>query len=131
MGTLDYVFVNNHLSPKVLGAAVWQCNGDEPDVLDYNLDYGRNPNYFDGQSPVRSSDHSPVLMGLDLSSTTAAPSAAPSAVKTEMPTTGRIPETKMPVAAKATKMPVAAKATKMPVTMKPTKAKGAKMPLFE
>lgn len=127
MGTLDYVFVNQQLSTKVLGAKVWHVNEDEPDVLDYNLDYGRNPNYFDGQSPARSSDHSPVLLGLDLSITTAAPSAA----KTEMPTAGRIRPTNQPVAAKATKMPVAAKATKMPVTLNPTKAKAAKkMPLF-
>jgi hypothetical protein len=121
MGTLDYVFVNQQLSTKVLGAKVWHVNEDEPDVLDYNLDYRRNPNYFDGQSPARSSDHSPVLMGLDLSITTAAPSAAPSALKTTKPTVGRI---------QPSKQPVAAKATKMPVPLKPTKAKAAKVQLF-
>ena len=36
------------------------------DALDYNLDYGRNVNYFDGMNFARPSDHSPVVVGLDL-----------------------------------------------------------------
>lgn len=32
-GTLDYVFVNQQLNAKVLGAAVWHVNEDEPDIL--------------------------------------------------------------------------------------------------
>lgn len=107
---------------------------------DYNLDYGRNPNYFDGSVPVRSSDHSPVLLGLDLSSATSAPSAAPSAVPTAAPsavptaaaptptpTIGRVQPTVKPVA--TTGKPVAAKSTKKPLTMKPTKVYPTKKPV--
>lgn len=33
MGTLDYIFVNPSLESKMIKAAVWQANEDEPDVL--------------------------------------------------------------------------------------------------
>jgi predicted extracellular nuclease len=33
MGTLDYIFVNPNLASKMIKAAVWHANEDEPDVL--------------------------------------------------------------------------------------------------
>ena len=33
MGTLDYIFVNPRLASKMIKAAVWHANEDEPDVL--------------------------------------------------------------------------------------------------
>ena len=65
IGTLDYVFVNNALAALVVDAKKWHINEDEPDGLDYNLDFGRLATYFDGSSAARNSDHSPVLMGID------------------------------------------------------------------
>ena len=92
-------------------------------LSDYNLDYGRNPAYFDGQSPARCSDHSPVLLGLDLSSiATEAPTATPTMAPTKKPIAST--STLKPVQAKATKKPES-KATKAP---KQPEAKATKEP---
>lgn len=67
-GTLDYGLANTSLLPQVTGTTEWHINADEPDALDYNLDFGRDPNLFDGTVPFRTSDHDPVIIGLDLQS---------------------------------------------------------------
>lgn len=66
VGTLDYAMANPDLFTQVTGATTWNINADEADALDYNLDFGRDPNYFDGSTPYRSSDHDPIIVGLDL-----------------------------------------------------------------
>jgi len=66
-GYLDYALANESLAPQVTGTTEWSINADEPDAFDYNLDFGRNPDLFDGSTPFRSSDHDPVIVGLDLS----------------------------------------------------------------
>ena len=48
------------------GAGVWHINEDESDALDYNLDFGRPADFFDSSVPFRCSDHSPVLVGLNM-----------------------------------------------------------------
>ena len=65
-GTLDYGLANETLISQVTGATEWHINADEPDALDYNLDFGRDPTLFDGQTPFRTSDHDPLVIGLDL-----------------------------------------------------------------
>ncbi len=65
-GTLDYGLANTTLISQVTGATDWHINADEPDALDYNLDFGRDPALFDGQTPFRTSDHDPLIVGLDL-----------------------------------------------------------------
>lgn len=67
-GTLDYAMANASLFGQVTGATAWNINADEADALDYNLDFGRDPSYFDGGTPFRSSDHDPIIVGLDLES---------------------------------------------------------------
>jgi len=67
-GTLDYALANSSLSSQVTGATEWHINADEPDALDYNLDFGRDPSLFNGNEPFRASDHDPLIVGLDLSS---------------------------------------------------------------
>ncbi|KAA8607771.1 ExeM/NucH family extracellular endonuclease [Salipiger aestuarii] len=64
-GTLDYALANDSLAGQVTGATRWNINADEADVFDYNLDYGRDPSLY-SDDPYRSSDHDPVLIGLDL-----------------------------------------------------------------
>lgn len=66
LGTLDYALANETLRPQITGATEWHINADEPDALDYNLDFGRNDALFDGQTPFRTSDHDPVVIGLEL-----------------------------------------------------------------
>ncbi len=65
-GTLDYALVSEPLLAQITGATEWHVNSDEPDAIDYNLDFGRDDAIFDGTVPFRNSDHDPVLVGLDL-----------------------------------------------------------------
>ncbi len=67
-GYLDYALANTTLLSQITGVTDWHTNADEPDAFDYNLDFGRNPALFDGQTPFRASDHDPLIIGLDLSS---------------------------------------------------------------
>ena len=53
--------------PQVTGATIWHINADEPDILDYDTSFKKDaqdalyePNAY------RSSDHDPVIVGLDL-----------------------------------------------------------------
>ncbi len=67
-GTLDYILVNDSLFAQVTDATEWHVNADEPDAIDYNLDFGRDSTIFDGSVPWRGSDHDPVITGLSLQS---------------------------------------------------------------
>lgn len=66
LGTLDYGLANSALVSQVTGATDWHINADEADALDYNLDFGRNPSLFNGNNPFRTSDHDPLIVGLNL-----------------------------------------------------------------
>jgi len=60
-GTLDYILISDAFTDRFDDAAVWNINADEADALDYNLDFGRDPAYFNGSSPARNSDHDPLV----------------------------------------------------------------------
>jgi hypothetical protein len=76
LGYLDYVLANQALLPSVVDVAVWNINADEVNLLDYDdtiLDSGEiffeekpdaNPLYEPNE--YRSSDHDPVIVGLNL-----------------------------------------------------------------
>ncbi len=65
-GALDHALASESLTPQVTAAIDWHINADEPRVLDYNLDGSRDPALFDPDTPYRSSDHDPVIVGLEL-----------------------------------------------------------------
>ena len=65
-GALDHALASPSLVSQVAGTLEWHINADEPPLLDYNLDAGRDPGLFDGRTPYRASDHDPLLIGLDL-----------------------------------------------------------------
>lgn len=65
-GTLDYALASPSLAEQVTGMANWHINADEPPVIGYDLDF--NPDYLYRPYPYRSSDHDPVVVGLDLKS---------------------------------------------------------------
>lgn len=67
-GTLDYALANSSLTSQVTGVTEWHINADEPDAFDYNLDFGRSPHIFNGEDPFRTSDHDPIIVGLNLES---------------------------------------------------------------
>lgn len=64
-GYLDHALANKSMRKQVSGTAVWHINADEPSALDYN-NFNQASLYTDG--PWRSSDHDPVIVGLDLTS---------------------------------------------------------------
>lgn len=65
-GALDHAIASASLGPQVVAAIEWHINADEPALLDYNLENGRDPALFEPDSPYRASDHDPVVIGLDL-----------------------------------------------------------------
>ena len=64
-GTLDYALANDAALSDVVGVAEWNINSPEADAIDYNLDFGRNPNLFDPDSPARNSDHDPIVVAFE------------------------------------------------------------------
>ncbi len=67
LGYLDYALANEALADKVTGTEAWKINADEPSVLDYDMTY--KPDEQDAlfePNAFRSSDHDPVLVGLQL-----------------------------------------------------------------
>ena len=67
LGYLDHALANGDLLSEVTGATVWHINADEPDIIDYDTSFKKaaqdalyEPNAY------RSSDHDPVLVGLDV-----------------------------------------------------------------
>jgi predicted extracellular nuclease len=75
-GLLDYVLASASLFGQWAGGGIWNINAEENSLLDYNdtlLDAGEQP--FEARpsfhplyahGPFRSSDHNPVLAGIDL-----------------------------------------------------------------
>ena len=79
LGYLDHALATQSLVPQVTGVTEWAINADEPVLFDYN-DTVRDPGEaaFEREStslelylpdPRRSSDHNPLVVGLDLDGT--------------------------------------------------------------
>ena len=65
-GSLDHALGSPALTERVQYVADWHINADEPRLLDYNLDGDRDAGYFDSATPLRASDHDPVIIDLRL-----------------------------------------------------------------
>lgn len=68
-GSLDHVLASPAAQELVTGTDVWNINAGEALALEYSR-YNANVRNFYDASPYRSSDHDPVVVGLDLSGTT-------------------------------------------------------------
>lgn len=77
-GTLDYALANASLSPQVSGVSVWHINGDEPVIMNYNLEF-KTDDPFDISDPFGASDHDPVVIGLAM--TGGAPAPVPASTR--------------------------------------------------
>jgi predicted extracellular nuclease len=77
LGYLDHALGNASLTSQVTGVGEWHINADEVPVFDYNnaMDDGAGESSFEAEptgnplyeaNPTRTSDHDPVLIGLDL-----------------------------------------------------------------
>jgi uncharacterized protein len=80
-GRLDHALSTATMSPKITGARAWHINADEQIAYDYNLEFKAPlttcgglcpPDPTNPSDPFRSSDHDPLLVGLDLYKTVAA-----------------------------------------------------------
>lgn len=63
-GTLDQGMASDALAAHVTGATEWHINADEPDLINYDSSYKDERFYNDGV--YASSDHDPLIVGLDL-----------------------------------------------------------------
>ncbi|MFB9731815.1 ExeM/NucH family extracellular endonuclease [Ornithinimicrobium kibberense] len=67
LGYLDYAMASASMLENVTGAAAWAINADEPSVIDYDMSYKKDAqDALFAPDPYRSSDHDPVIVGLDL-----------------------------------------------------------------
>ncbi|MGY4879352.1 ExeM/NucH family extracellular endonuclease [Vreelandella aquamarina] len=73
-GSLDHALASDSLMDQVSGTTTWHINADEASALDYNTDFTNDRQddnlYADGA--FRSSDHDPILVGLNLSDSASA-----------------------------------------------------------
>jgi predicted extracellular nuclease len=65
-GALDHAMASPSMTAQITDVSEWHINADEAPVHDYNLEYGRDPDIFDGTTPYRTADHDPIVIGLDL-----------------------------------------------------------------
>ncbi len=81
-GYLDYALASHSLAAQVSGVTEWHINADEPTVLDYNTNFKSAGQIASLYAPdqYRSSDHDPVIIGLNLN---AAPVANDQQVTTD------------------------------------------------
>ncbi len=63
-GYLDHGLASESAHGQVVGTTEWHINADEPSVIDYNTEF--KPQDLYQPTPYRSSDHDPVVLGLDL-----------------------------------------------------------------
>ncbi|HUE97679.1 MAG TPA: ExeM/NucH family extracellular endonuclease [Anaerolineales bacterium] len=67
LGYLDHALAIEPLLDEVAGATVWHINADEPDAIDYDTTFKQDAqDAIYAPDPYRSSDHDPVIVGLDL-----------------------------------------------------------------
>jgi len=65
-GYLDHALASPALAARVTGTATWPVNADETDLFDYNAEYKSEATIrFYRPTPYRSSDHDPVVVGID------------------------------------------------------------------
>ncbi|WP_243075893.1 ExeM/NucH family extracellular endonuclease [Microbacterium sp. SS28] len=71
LGYLDHALAGPGLVGDVAGASTWSINADEAQVLDYNTEFKPAPQVAGLYAPdaYRSSDHDPVLVGIELDTT--------------------------------------------------------------
>ncbi len=63
-GSLDHALANTSMANQISGVTEWHINTDESPVFDYNTEF--KPSGYFVADAFRSSDHDPVIVGLDL-----------------------------------------------------------------
>jgi len=67
VGYLDYAFSSPELTGKVTGVSEWHINADEPDLINYDTSFKQDAqDAIYAPDAYRSSDHDPVVVGLEV-----------------------------------------------------------------
>jgi predicted extracellular nuclease len=67
LGYLDYALAGSGIADEVVGSEHWNINSDEPSLIDYDMTFKKPAqDALFAPDAFRSSDHDPVLIGLDL-----------------------------------------------------------------
>jgi predicted extracellular nuclease len=67
VGYLDYALASAALNDRVTGVSTWHINADEPDLINYDTRFKQDAqDAIYAPDAYRSSDHDPVIVGLDL-----------------------------------------------------------------
>lgn len=67
VGYLDHALASPILAQQVSATSVWHINADEPDILDYDTSFKKAAqDALYAPDAYRSSDHDPIIVGLDL-----------------------------------------------------------------
>ena len=81
-GELDHALVGGDLGERLSGADIWHINSDEPagiDYQDFNVNQAIDGDPIYSPDPFRSSDHDPLVFGLDLLQPPGAPASVSAA----------------------------------------------------
>jgi len=67
LGYLDSALANEDLMDEVTGVTIWHINADEADLIDYDTSFKKDAqDAIYASDAYRSSDHDPVIVGLDI-----------------------------------------------------------------
>ncbi|WP_019180486.1 ExeM/NucH family extracellular endonuclease [Microbacterium yannicii] len=93
LGYLDYALAGTDVLDEVADAAVWNVNADEPSLIDYDMSFKQPAqDALYAEDAYRSSDHDPVIVGLDL---TPPDTTAPTVEAVALPSFILVPNNKM------------------------------------
>ena len=68
-GYLDHALASQSMEPLVTSVNFWHINADEPSLIDYDMSFkAAAQDALYAPDPFRSSDHDPVIIGLNLTS---------------------------------------------------------------
>lgn len=68
-GALDHALATESLRGQITGVSEWHINAQEPDLLSYNSRF-TDAGFYNGDDVFSSSDHDPLIIGLDLGAET-------------------------------------------------------------
>ena len=96
VGSLDHVFASQAAAADVTGTDIWNINSVESIALEYSR-YNYNAVNLYSADPYRSSDHDPMMVGLDLDAAGTDPGTTPTPVPVPVPTPTPTPAPVPPV----------------------------------
>ncbi len=67
LGYLDHALANGNLAEEISGVTIWHINADEASLIDYDMSYKKDAqDALYAPDAYRSSDHDPVVVGMNV-----------------------------------------------------------------